>query len=130
MPYKNGITQLALIVASLMTIGTATAQNKSSDVLRDTYFKQGELQDRRSDRAEERDQRKENRAERRDQHRDNRAERRSDRVEHRSDRAEQRGQRRENRAERRDQRRDNRAERKQGRAIRMSRGGRASRSSR
>lgn len=80
MPYKNRITQLALIVASLMTIGTATAQNKSSDVLQDTYFKQGELQDRRGDWAEQRGQRRENRAERRDQRRDNRAERKQGRA--------------------------------------------------
>ena len=44
--------------------------------------------------------------------------------------AEQGGQRREKQAERRDQHRDNRAERKQGRTVRMSSGGRTSRSRR
>ena len=76
--------QLALIVASLMTIGTVMAQNESSGDLQGISSEKGTMQERRNDQAEQRSQRRE-------QRRDNRAERKGDR-------AEQRGQRSGNRA--------------------------------
>ncbi len=93
MPYMR-TTQLALIMTSLMTIGTVMAQNEPSGDLQEMPSENGARQEHRSDRAEQRSQ-----------HRDNRAE-------HRSDRVEQRSQRRDNRAEHRG--------RAQGRVQRMS----------
>jgi len=87
-------TQLALIMASLMTIGTVLAQNEHSGDLQEIPSENGTIQEHRSDRAEQRSQRRDNRAE------------------YRGDRAEQRSQRRDNRAEHRG--------RAQGRVQRMS----------
>ena len=69
-------TQLALIMTSLMTIGTVMAQNDPSGNLQGMPSKDRITQEHRDNRAERRDQFRSNRAERKDQHRNNRAERR------------------------------------------------------
>ena len=124
MPYMRTI-QLALIVASLMTIGTVMAQNESSGDLQGISSEKGTMQERRNDQAEQR-------AQRREQRRDNRAERTGDRAEQRAQRREQR---RDNRAERKGDRAEQRGQRSgnraghSGRAQRVS-AGRSSRSGR
>ena len=64
--------QLALIIASLMVIGTAMAQNEPSDGLQEMPSENGAMQGRRDNRAEHRS----NYAEQRSQRRDNRVEHR------------------------------------------------------
>ncbi len=84
-------TQMVLIIVSLMTVGTATAQNNSSGNLQGTPSKNGTIQEQRDNRAERRDQFRDNRSEHRDQRRDNRAERRGDNRNHRAQLQAQRG---------------------------------------
>jgi len=64
MPYMR-TTQLALIMTSLMTIGTVMAQNEPSGDLQEMPSENGARQEHRSDRAEQRSQRRDNRAEHR-----------------------------------------------------------------
>ncbi len=66
-------TQMALVIASLMTVGTATAQNNPSGNLQGTPSKNGTIQEHRDNRSEHRDQRRDNRAECRGDNRNHRA---------------------------------------------------------
>jgi len=66
MPYMR-TTQLSLIMASKMTIGTVMAQNKPSGDIQEIPSENRAMQEHRGDRAEQRSQRRDNRAEHRGQ---------------------------------------------------------------
>jgi len=62
MPYIR-TTQMALIMASLMAIGTVMAQNEPSGDLQEMLYENGAVKEHKGDRAEQRSQRRDNRAE-------------------------------------------------------------------